>query len=294
MLLDEAQTIKNRNTLTAKACFYLQAQKRLCLTGTPLQNSVDDIYSLFCFLKVSNWGEYSYFSRNISEPLKNGRFKIATERLQVILKAIMLRRTKLTLINNKPLISLPSKVIEIEELSLEEDERQFYDALEQKSQKLIKKYYKVRHRKKKNLDILLVLNQIFQLYIQADKKLSYSNMLTLILRLRQACDHPYLVSFDPASVQESIKEEVTDPDDLAIVMSSLTMDTNYCKICGERLSESVKSTCTDCSTLDRLPCSNTTPAQKRALMLADMRKNWVSSTKMDKVSCGFLKSPFSF
>lgn len=59
-------------------------------------------------------------------------------------------------------------------------------------------------------------------------------MLTLVLRLRQACDHPYLVSFDPASVQESIQEEVTDPDDLAMFMSSLKMDANNCEICGER------------------------------------------------------------
>lgn len=55
----------------------------------------------------------------------------------------MLRRTKSTVIDGKPLLSLPTKVIEVDELFLGEDERQFYDALEQKSQKLIKKYYKV-------------------------------------------------------------------------------------------------------------------------------------------------------
>lgn len=48
-------------------------------------------------------------------------------------------------------------------------------------------------------------------------------------------------------------------------------------------SGNVKSTCLDCSSLDRLPSSDISPTRKRAMMIADLRKNWVSSTKMDKV-----------
>jgi SNF2 family DNA or RNA helicase len=52
VVLDEAQNIKNRSTLTARAACLLRSERRLCLSGTPLQNSVEDMYSLFKFLRI--------------------------------------------------------------------------------------------------------------------------------------------------------------------------------------------------------------------------------------------------
>jgi SNF2 family DNA or RNA helicase len=52
VVLDEAQSIKNRSTLTARAACLLKSERRLCLSGTPLQNSVEDMYSLFKFLRI--------------------------------------------------------------------------------------------------------------------------------------------------------------------------------------------------------------------------------------------------
>jgi hypothetical protein len=103
---DEAQNIKNHKTKAAMAASELNAKYRWCLTGTPiqvsfyesanltLQNSVEELYSLFKFLRarpLDNWG--SFRERILSE-VKAGRTGVAMKRLHVILKAIMLRRTK--------------------------------------------------------------------------------------------------------------------------------------------------------------------------------------------------------
>jgi len=52
VILDEAHIIKDRNTQTAKACFALNSARRWLLTGTPIQNSLDDFFSFIHFLKV--------------------------------------------------------------------------------------------------------------------------------------------------------------------------------------------------------------------------------------------------
>lgn len=117
-----------------KACCDLRAKFRWCLTGTPcavssfsvrrslnqthlrrhsVQNDVMDLFSLFEFLGpvVKPLNELATFKSRISEPLKAKRAKIAMARLQVVLAAIMLRRTKTMLIDGKPLLQLPAREI---------------------------------------------------------------------------------------------------------------------------------------------------------------------------------------
>jgi SNF2 family DNA or RNA helicase len=106
--------------------------------------------------------------------LKNANEQVqqkALQQLQVLLKAVLLRRTKTSKIDGKPILQLPPRVTEQVHAVFSEDEQQFYDALENKTQ--------------------LQFNR----YLQAGTVgRNYSNILVLLLRLRQACCHPHLIS----------------------------------------------------------------------------------------------------
>ena len=85
------------------------------LTGTPIQNSVEDLFSLFKFLGsiAKPFHEYPYFKDKILGPLKKGRGKVTMERLQTILKALLLRRAKTHKVDGKPILELPGRTIHL-------------------------------------------------------------------------------------------------------------------------------------------------------------------------------------
>ncbi|KAH9306253.1 hypothetical protein KI387_010657, partial [Taxus chinensis] len=69
VVLDEAQSIKNHRTQVARACWGLRAKRRWCLSGTPIQNSIDDLYSYFRFLKYDPYAVYRSFCSTIKVPI---------------------------------------------------------------------------------------------------------------------------------------------------------------------------------------------------------------------------------
>ncbi|KAF9009274.1 hypothetical protein BDZ89DRAFT_1229328 [Hymenopellis radicata] len=102
VVLDEAHNIKNRSTKAAEACFGLEARFKWCLTGTPMQNDVLELFSLFKFLHVKPFCEFERFNSEIAKPVKTGRgINRAMKKLQVVLKSIMLRRLKDQMIDGK-------------------------------------------------------------------------------------------------------------------------------------------------------------------------------------------------
>jgi SNF2 family DNA or RNA helicase len=93
VILDEAQSIKNYRTQVARACWGLRAKRRWCLSGTPIQNAVEDLYSYFRFLRYNPYAVYKQFCTLIKIPISrnpNNGYK----KLQAVLKPVMLRRTK--------------------------------------------------------------------------------------------------------------------------------------------------------------------------------------------------------
>ena len=92
--LDEAHTIKNPRAKMSLAACALTAQFRWCLTGTPYQNTVDDIFSLVRFLRIPPFAERKYWKERITRPSKADNSSLALTRLRTLLRAIMLRRTK--------------------------------------------------------------------------------------------------------------------------------------------------------------------------------------------------------
>lgn len=93
VILDEAQSIKNHRTQVARACWGLRAKRRWCLSGTPIQNTIDDLYSYFRFLRYDPYAVYKSFCNTIKFPISRNPAK-GYRKLQAVLKTIMLRRTK--------------------------------------------------------------------------------------------------------------------------------------------------------------------------------------------------------
>ncbi|TPX76970.1 hypothetical protein CcCBS67573_g01768 [Chytriomyces confervae] len=171
VILDEAHLIKNKNTRSARACTQLTATHRWCLTGTPIQNNIGELYSLINFLNIKPYSAWEKFRDDIEQPFKQGKHKRVMKRVQALLKAICLRRTKNSTLDGKPIISLPEKTVELVEVAFTSAEREFYKSLEEKT--LLK----------------------FNAYLKAGTVMqNYSNVLVLLLRLRQACCHPSLVA----------------------------------------------------------------------------------------------------
>ena len=94
VILDEAHTIKNRNAKMTKAAYNLESVYRWCLTGTPMQNNLDELQSLIRFLRIKPYWDLRVWKDQITGPMSKGRGGLAMKRLQYFLKAFMKRRTK--------------------------------------------------------------------------------------------------------------------------------------------------------------------------------------------------------
>jgi len=94
VILDEAHTIKNRQSKTAKACYELSADHRWVLTGTPIVNRLEDLFSLVRFLRVEPWNNFSFWRTFITVPFESKDFMRALDVVQTVLEPLVMRRTK--------------------------------------------------------------------------------------------------------------------------------------------------------------------------------------------------------
>ena len=124
IVLDEAQIIKNATTKTAQAVQTLKAQWMLGLSGTPLENRLSDLWSLFRTLSPGLFGEWERFRRSYVFPIERDGSDEARQRLKRKLGPFVLRRMK-----KDYLSELPDKTEVDLWVDLSDDERQFYDAL---------------------------------------------------------------------------------------------------------------------------------------------------------------------
>jgi DNA repair protein RAD5 len=93
IILDEAHYIKGRIIQTAKAVYELDGLYRWCLTGTPIQNNLTDLFSLVHFIRYTPWAEYECWNKYINRPSELADENVY-EVLRTILKRVFLRRTK--------------------------------------------------------------------------------------------------------------------------------------------------------------------------------------------------------
>ena len=164
VILDECHTIKNHSTIVAKACCLLRAERRWVVSGTIIQNSLEDVYSLLRFLRHEPFCEHSFWTSAVT---KVPDFSVALNRVKNILSPIMIRRTKESRDENGELIlilpEIDSKSVIVQ---FSPEERQFYEALYRKS------------------------FDIFKGLVRAGTaSSSWLKIFSLLHRLRQTCSH---------------------------------------------------------------------------------------------------------
>ncbi len=101
VILDEAQHIKNPQSATARAVKKLQSEQRLALTGTPIENRLSEIWSIFDFVSPGLLGDLGRFEEKFARPIDRGD-KTAAEKLRAAIHRFVLRRDKLDVARDLP------------------------------------------------------------------------------------------------------------------------------------------------------------------------------------------------
>ncbi|KAK4109800.1 hypothetical protein N656DRAFT_782662 [Canariomyces notabilis] len=279
VILDEAHSIKNRNAKATKACCALRSEYRWCLTGTPMQNNLDELQSLVHFLRIAPYDDLSEWRANIDGPMKQGKGHIAIRRLHSLLRCFMKRRTKEILKEEgalvaggkkaldaaaakakeggsqeaempKPAFKITERKVVTVETQFSPAEREFYDRLEERADKSLEKMMKTKSN-------------------------YYANALVLLLRLRQACNHPRLSETKLDKDKDALATDTAaqpkasvadDIDDLADALGGMGIQTKQCEMCLSELSKKEVADgqlrCTDCvQSLEKV--NNESPSRKK-------------------------------
>ena len=178
LILDEAQAIKNAKAKTTQLIYGLKARHRLCVTGTPMENHLGEIWSMYHFLMAGYLGTQQKFNRLFRNPIEKHADDTRGQVLRARIEPFLLRRTKDVVADE-----LPEKTEMIRTVTLSGKQRDLYETVRVAMDK------KVRDEIKK-------------------KGLARSQIMILdaLLKLRQVCCDPQLVKLSKArNVKESAK-----------------------------------------------------------------------------------------
>jgi len=165
VILDEAQNIKNYRSKTALLVKELKAEQRWALTGTPLENRLSELWSIFDFLMPGFLGSYPHFKRKYQQPIEVHQSKEHLERLRKRIYPFFLRRLK-----DEVASELPPKTEVTSICEMTTDQKKLYQ------------------------EVLAACRR--QVFADVEKKgihRSQVSILTALLRLRQVCCHPELL-----------------------------------------------------------------------------------------------------
>jgi len=162
-IIDEAHYIKNHRTLNAKAVKTIRSNFRLALTGTPIENSLTDLWSIFDFILPGYLGSYQHFRKIYEVPIVKNQSQSMLERLYQLVSPFILRRLKKDVLKE-----LPPKI-----------DTALYTQMNGEQEKLY-------------LATLYQMQQSFWESSQSGARVNRMQVLTQLMRLRQLCCHPSL------------------------------------------------------------------------------------------------------
>ena len=128
VVLDEAQVIKNHKSYTSIACRALMTKHRWALSGTPIYNTIDELYPYFKFLRVEHTGNFDEFKRQFCD-LRNPD---SLRRLHAFLKKVMIRRTHKDKLFGAPIVPMPRNTQVTDRIKFNLIERAIYEAFQSK------------------------------------------------------------------------------------------------------------------------------------------------------------------
>lgn len=226
IVLDEGHQIRTPSTKVSQACCALSAQRRWVVTGTPVQNRLDDLGSLFRFLRIKPFDDKNSWGRYILTPFRNNNESIL-ESFRVLVDSITIRR-------HKDKIGLTVRHEQLQRLEFSDAEQAIYAQFASKS------------------------NSELKLMLSKDQRLrgrSYAHVLRSLLRLRAICCHGVemlgeedkkLLEGMTASTAIELGDEPDDEPDETFITEKHAYDAfqmmkdsevHVCGRCGEKLSE---------------------------------------------------------
>lgn len=177
-ILDEAQHIKNGRSKAARSACQLKSRQRLCLTGTPMENHLGELWSQFQFLMPGLLGDEKKFNQLFRTPIEKQQDASRQQQLQNRVSPFLLRRDKATVATE-----LPAKTEIVTEVELDGAQRALYESIRASVHDKVKQ--------------------------QVDSKglgRSQITILDALLKLRQVCCHPQLLKIEAAQkVKHSAK-----------------------------------------------------------------------------------------
>ena len=164
IIADEAQYIKNNNTQNAKVIKEINADTRFALTGTPIENSLSELWSIFDFIMPGYLYTYRKFKEMYEMPIVKNNDEWAMKKLKMLIEPFILRRTK-----KEVLTELPDKTISVLNNEMQEEQLKIYMSYMANAKKEVAQELKEKGFEKSQMKIL-----------------------ALLMRLRQICCHPSL------------------------------------------------------------------------------------------------------
>lgn len=299
IVLDEAHNIKDRSSGTARAVFNLQSQLHWCLSGTPLQNRVGELFSLLRFLQAAPYSYYfckkctckslhwtfsnkrtcddcghrpmdhtCWFNHELLKPIQRfgaqGEGLTAFKKIHNLLKRLMLRRTKVERADD---MGLPPRVVRVRRDLFNDEEEDLYESLYTESKRKFNTY----------ADEGTILN-------------NYANIFQLITRMRQMADHPDLILKRNAEAgQNQIVCRICD--DISEDAIRAKCHHVFCRACVQDYQEGFVGATPDCPvchlalnidlTAPALEIANDDLVKRHSILNRIDMSKWRSSTKIE-------------
>ena len=223
LILDESQNIKNINSQTTKAVLLLNAKKRVALSGTPIENNLLELYSLFRFLNPEMFGSVQEFTNDYIVPIQKYSDTSTIEELRKKIYPFLLRRVK-----KEVLADLPDKIEKLVYVDMNDKHRRFYEERRKYYYSLLEK----NTSSQGNFDKFFVLQAINELrHIVSSpepesKKIISSKKEVLIENVIEAIEnnHKVLVFVNYLSSIESICDSLKENKIKYLKMTGQTKD----------------------------------------------------------------------